>query len=228
MKLIFLHGLGQDVLSWQGVQFALSPLHSKTFDIFSHPKESYQEVKERLMERLQQESEPFILVGLSLGGVLALDLSRQDFPQLKGLVLAGTQYKLNTNPLYRLQILLFRLLPKHVFEKQDANKQQMLQILTELKGLNLTDTAKACPLPSLVICGSRDWPINLLLKNWPSSCQKAAIKKSQTEVIYSIPRNPMNSRKPSKSLLLNFKMKRLTFRTVILNIYKVIFKTFLR
>ena len=157
MKLIFLHGLGQDVLSWQGVQFALSPLHSKTFDIFSHPKESYQEVKERLTERLQQESEPFILVGLSLGGVLALDLSRQDFPQLKGLVLAGTQYKLNTNPLYRLQILLFRLLPKHVFEKQDANKQQMLQILTELKGLNLTDTAKACSLPSLVICGSKDW-----------------------------------------------------------------------
>ena len=157
MKLIFLHGLGQDVLSWQGVQFALSPLHSKTFDIFSHPKESYQEVKERLMEHLQQESEPFILVGLSLGGVLALDLSRQDFPQLKGLVLAGTQYKLNTNPLYRLQILLFRLLPKHVFEKQDANKQQMLQILTELKGLNLTDTVKACPLPSLVVCGSKDW-----------------------------------------------------------------------
>lgn len=33
----------------------------------------------------------------------------------------------------------------------------MLQILTELKGLNLTDTVKACPLPSLVVCGSRDW-----------------------------------------------------------------------
>ena len=72
-------------------------------------------------------------------------------------MLSGTQYKLNTNLLYRLQILLFRLIPKHVFEKQDANKQQMLQILTELKGLNLTDTVKACPLPSLVVCGSRDW-----------------------------------------------------------------------
>ena len=186
MKLIFLHGLGQDVLSWQGVQYALSPLHSKTFDIFSHPKESYQEVKERLMERLHQESEPFILVGLSLGGVLALDLSRQDFPQLKGLVLAGTQYKLNTNPLYRLQILLFRLLPKRVFEKQDANKQQMLQILTELKVV------------------AEIGPINLLLRSWPSSCLKVAIKKSQTEVIYSIPRNPMNWPKPSKSLLVNF------------------------
>ena len=157
MKLIFLHGLGQDAHSWQGVQDALSPLHSESFAIFSHPSESYQEAKERLTEFLQLESEPFILVGLSLGGVLALDLSSQDLPQLKGLVLSGTQYKLNTNLLYRLQILLFRLIPKHVFEKQGANKQHMLQIFTELKTLNLTDTAKTCPLPSLVVCGSKDW-----------------------------------------------------------------------
>ena len=33
----------------------------------------------------------------------------------------------------------------------------MLQILTELKGLNLTAVAKSCPLPTLVVCGSRDW-----------------------------------------------------------------------
>ena len=157
MKLVFLHGLGQDAHSWQSVQDALSPLPSDSFAIFSYPSESYQEAKERLTEYLQQESEPFILVGLSLGGVLALDLSSQDLPQLKGLVLSGTQYKLKTNLLYRLQILLFRLLPKQVFEKQGANKQHMLQILTELKSLNLTNTAKTCQLPSLVICGSKDW-----------------------------------------------------------------------
>ena len=156
MKLVFLHGLGQDAHSWQSVQDALSPLPSDSFAIFSYPSESYQEAKERLTECLQQESEPFILVGLSLGGVLALELSSQDLPHLKGLVLSGTQYKLKTNLLYRLQILLFRLLPKQVFEKQGANKQHMLQILTELKSLNLTDTAKPCPLPSLVICGSKD------------------------------------------------------------------------
>ena len=156
MKLVFLHGLGQDAHSWQSVQDALSPLPSDSFAIFSYPSESYQEAKERLTECLQQESEPFILVGLSLGGVLALELSSQDLPHLKGLVLSGTQYKLKTNLLYRLQILLFHLLPKQVFEKQGANKQHMLQILTELKSLNLTDTAKTCPLPSLVICGSKD------------------------------------------------------------------------
>ena len=157
MKLVFLHRLGQDAHSWQSVQDALSPMHSESFAIFSSPSESYQEAKERLTECLQQESEPFILVGLSLGGVLALELSSQDLPHLKGLVLSGTQYKLKTNLLYRLQILLFRLLPKHVFEKQGANKQHMLQILTELKSLNLTNTAKTCQLPSLVICGSKDW-----------------------------------------------------------------------
>ncbi len=157
MKLVFLHGLGQDAHSWQSVQDALSPLPSDSFAIFSYPSESYQEAKERLTECLQQESEPFILVGLSLGGVLALELSSQDLPHLKGLVLSGTQYKLKTNLLYRLQILLFRLLPKQVFEKQGANKQHMLQILTELKSLNLTNTAKTCQLPSLVICGSKDW-----------------------------------------------------------------------
>ena len=156
MKLVFLHGLGQDAHSWQSVQDALSPLPSDSFAIFSYPSESYQEAKDRLTEYLQQESEPFILVGLSLGGVLALELSSQDLSQLKGLVLSGTQYKLKTNLLYRLQILLFHLLPKQVFEKQGANKQHMLQILTELKSLNLTDTAKTCPLPSLVICGSKD------------------------------------------------------------------------
>lgn len=157
MKLVFLHGLGQDAHSWQSVQDALSPLPSDSFAIFSYPSESYQEAKERLTECLQQESEPFILVGLSLGGVLALELSSQDLPHLKGLVLSGTQYKLKTNLLYRLQILLFRLLPKQVFEKQGANKQHMLQILTELKSLNLTNTAKTCQLPSLVISGSKDW-----------------------------------------------------------------------
>ena len=156
MKLVFLHGLGQDAHSWQSVQDALSPMYSESFAIFSSPSESYQEAKDRLTEYLQQESEPYILVGLSLGGVLALELSSQDLPHLKGLVLSGTQYKLKTNLLYRLQILLFRLLPKQVFEKQGANKQHMLQILTELKSLNLTDTAKTCPLPSLVICGSKD------------------------------------------------------------------------
>ena len=157
MKLVFLHGLGQDAHSWQSVQDALSPLPSDSFAIFSYPSESYQEAKERLTECLQQESEPFILVGLSLGGVLALELSSQDLPHLKGLVLSGTQYKLKTNLLYRLQILLFRLLPKQVFEKQGANKQHMLQILTELKSLNLTNTAKTCQLPSSVISGSKDW-----------------------------------------------------------------------
>ena len=69
----------------------------------------------------------FILVGLSLGGVLALDLSRQDFRNSR----AWSLQELNTNqhqsPLSAPDPSLSST-SKHVFEKQDANKQQMLQI----------------------------------------------------------------------------------------------------
>ena len=41
--------------------------------------------------------------------------------------------------------------------------------MTDLKGLNLTDTAKVCSLPSLVICGSKDWA------NQPSSKKLAKL-----------------------------------------------------
>ena len=145
----------------------------KLFDIFSHPKKAIRKLKKGWWSASSKKADPFILVGLSLGGVLALDLSRQDFPQLKGLVLAGTQYKLNTNPSIGSRFSFFVCFPSMSFEKQDANKQQMLQILTELKGLNLTDTVKVCPLPSfLLFVVAEIGPINLLLKNWPSSCQR--------------------------------------------------------
>ncbi len=90
MKTNFLHGLA-DVLSWQGVQFALSPCTPKLFDI--SPIQKLSELKKGWWSASSKKANPFILVGLSLGGVLALDLSRQDFLQLKGLVLQ----ELNTN-----------------------------------------------------------------------------------------------------------------------------------
>ena len=142
MKLILLHGLGQDVLSWQGVQFALSPLHSKTFDIFSHPKES-SSGSQRKVDGAPPARKRTLYSGRTLTGRCSRSRSLQPrLATLKGLVLSGTQYKLNTNLLYWLQVLLFRMIPKRVFEKQGANKQHMLQIFTELKTLNLTDTAK--------------------------------------------------------------------------------------
>ena len=172
MKVIFLHGLGQDERSWKEVQEALADVPTESLALFPRGNESYQDIRQATLQHLQVQNQPFILVGLSLGGLLALDLADQALPHLKGLILSGTQYNLADNFLYRLQILVFKLMPKSVFSKQGADKKHMLQILTELRKVNLTDKVKKIMLPSLLVCGSKDKPnlkaaykLNKLLKN---------------------------------------------------------------
>ena len=172
MKVIFLHGLGQDERSWKKVQEALVNVPTESLALFPRGNESYQEIRQATLQHLQTQEQPFILVGLSLGGLLALDLADQALTHLKGLILSGTQYNLADNFLYRLQILVFKLIPKRVFTKQGADKDQMIRILTELRKVNLTDKVKKIKRPSLLVCGSKDKPnlkaaykLNKLLKN---------------------------------------------------------------
>ncbi|MCY7027901.1 alpha/beta fold hydrolase [Streptococcus sanguinis] len=171
MKVIFLHGLGQDAHSWKKVQEVLANVSTESLALFPKGNESYQDIRQATLQHLQAQNQPFILVGLSLGGLLALDLADQALPHLRGLILSGIQYNLADNFLYILQILVFKLMPKSVFSKQGADKDQMIRILTELRKVNLTDKITKIKLPSLLICGSKDKPnlkaaykLNKLLK----------------------------------------------------------------
>ena len=156
MKLVFLHGLGQSAESWKEVQSQLTDYPSAAIELFPSGVSSYQKAKERVYQYLAQETEPFVLVGLSLGAALALELSSYDLPNLRALVLSGCPLKLSGNILFYLQLLIFKLLPKRVFEKQGADKALMVGISEELKTLDLREIAKTCPYPTLLICGSKD------------------------------------------------------------------------
>ena len=158
MKLIFLHGLGQSADSWKEVQELLVDYPSEALDLFPSGVATYQEAKERIYQHLSEETEPFILVGLSLGAALALELSSYDLPNLQGLVLSGCPLKLAGNILFKIQLMIFKLLPKRVFEKQGADKALMVGISEELKTLDLTAIAGTCLYPTLLICGSKDKP----------------------------------------------------------------------
>lgn len=158
MKLIFLHGLGQSAASWQEVQDLLAEYPSEALELFPSGVSTYQEAKIRIYQHLSKETEPFILVGLSLGAALALELSNYDFPNLQGLVLSGCPLKLSGNIPYFIQLMIFKLIPKKVFEKQGADKTLMVGVSEELKTLDLTDIAGICPYPTLLICGSKDKP----------------------------------------------------------------------
>ena len=158
MKLIFLHGLGQSADSWQEVQELLVDYPSEALELFPSGVATYQEAKERIYQYLSKETEPFVLVGLSLGAAMALELSSYDLPNLQALVLSGCPLKLAGNILFYIQLLIFKLLPKRVFEKQGADKTLMIGVSEELKTLDLTDIAGICPYPTLLICGSKDKP----------------------------------------------------------------------
>ena len=158
MKLVFLHGLGQSAESWKEVRNLLTDYPSEAIELFPSGVGNYQQAKERVYQHLAQETEPFVLVGLSLGAALALELSSYNLPNLRALVLSGCPLKLAGNILFYVQLLIFKLLPKRVFEKQGADKALMVRVSEELKTLDLREIARNCPYPSLLICGSQDKP----------------------------------------------------------------------
>ena len=158
MKLIFLHGLGQSSESWKEVQGLLADYPSEILELFPSGVCSYEEAKKRVAKHLSEEKQPFVLIGLSLGATLALELSSYDLPNLQALVLSGCPLKLAGNILFKIQLMIFKLLPKSFFEKRGANKALMVGVSEELKTLDLTDISRTCPYPTLLICGSKDKP----------------------------------------------------------------------
>ena len=192
MKLIFLHGLGQSAESWKEVRNLLTDYPSEAIELFPSGVSNYQQAKERVYQHLAQEIEPFILVGLSLGAALALELSSYDLPNLRALILSGCPLKLSGNILFYLQLLIFKLLPKRVFEKQGADKALMVRVSEELKTLDLREIAKNCPYPTLLICGSQDKP-NL-------SSMKAIQELMSNSQFQIIPDGPhvLNKEKPKE------------------------------
>ena len=158
MKLIFLHGLGQSADSWKEVQYLLADYPSEALDLFPSGVGTYQEAKEHIYQHLSKETEPIVLVGLSLGAALTLELSSFEIPNLQALILSGCPLKLAGNIPFYIQSLIFKLLPKRIFEKQGADKSLLVGVSEELKTLDLREIAKNCSYPTLLICGSQDKP----------------------------------------------------------------------
>ena len=192
MKLIFLHGLGQSADSWKEVQYLLADYPSEALDLFPSGVGTYQEAKERIYQHLSKETEPFVLVGLSLGATLALELSSSEIPNLQGLVLSGCPLKLAGNIPFYIQLLIFKLLPKRIYEKQGADKALMVGVSEELKTLDLREIARNCPYPSLLICGSQDKPNLKSMKGL-----QQLIPNSQFEIIPDGP-HILNRAKPEE------------------------------
>ena len=158
MKIVFLHGLGQDETSWDEVIKALPNYDCLSIKLFEKDvfPSNFKVLEDKVLSILENIEEDFIIVGLSLGGMLALDTLQFDLPNLKGIVVSGGQYKMKGNLAFYMQYLLFACTPARVFKKQGVDKRAMKSFYAGLSQFNLTKVLAEIELPVQLICGQND------------------------------------------------------------------------
>ncbi len=156
---VFVHGSGQKETSWNEV---ISYMPSKE-DIMCPGLSSILEGKEASYENLyssfvnycNQIDGKIHLCGISLGGILALNYTL-DFPQkIETLVLIGTPHKI-PKAMFGFQNLIFRFLPKSIFETMAFDKKDTFALGSSMKNLDFSDRVGGIRCPALILCGEKD------------------------------------------------------------------------
>ena len=157
MKVVVLHGLGQTAVNYEQLTKHLREKGIESLAIDLSLKGPFDQVAAEVKKTLGALEEPYLLFGLSLGGVISLSLA-DALPFCEGLILSGSQYNLKKNVLFRVQILVMSILPQSFYEKRGVEKTSILNLQKSMKQLDLTDKARRITLPTLIICGSNDRP----------------------------------------------------------------------
>lgn len=157
MNRIFLHGLGQDAASWDGVCSLLEAEAAcpELTSFFEDGESTYQNLYQGFSAYCGTLDSPLDICGLSLGAVLALNYALDHPERVNSLALIAPQYKMPRG-LLRFQNLLFRLMPQAVFEGAGLKKRDMLSLTGSMLELDFTTQLGALKCPVLVLCGERD------------------------------------------------------------------------
>ncbi len=156
---IWLHGSGHKAASWdETISYMPSGEDIVCPDLASILKgkaATYENLYSAFAKYCNGFEGQIHLCGLSLGGILALNFAL-DFPQkLKTLVLIGTPYKV-PKAAFGLQNVVFRFLPKSVFDTMAFDKKDTFALGNTMKNLDFSDAVKNIQCPTLILCGEKD------------------------------------------------------------------------
>ncbi len=156
MRNIFIHGLGQDSKSWNEVRDNLLTTNIEYIDFTANDTAlNYSVLYENLKEVCAKDDSKINLVGLSLGGVLALNYAI-DFPnKVNSIVIVNGQYKM-PRFLLKLQSVIFKFLPATKFSKTGFSKENFINILKSMENINFTNDLSKVETKSLIIFGEKD------------------------------------------------------------------------
>lgn len=156
---IFVHGSGHKATSWEKTISYMTNNEDivcpNLSSILEGKEASYENLYSSFVKYCNEFDGQIHLCGLSLGGILALNFAL-DFPQkVKTLILIGTPYKV-PKVAFSFQNIIFRFLPKSIFETMAFDKKNTFALGDTMKNLDFSDRVKNIKCPTLILCGKKD------------------------------------------------------------------------
>lgn len=159
MKQIYVHGLGQTPDSWGRTVAQLAAAENSVCPDLSEMvrgnEASYKNLYAAFSDVCSKGEEPIDLCGLSLGGVLALNYAMDHPEKVNSLVLIAAQYKM-PQKLLQFQNMIFRVMPKFMFQKVGFTKTAFLHLCKTMMELDFSKSLEKVVCPTLIICGEKD------------------------------------------------------------------------
>ena len=159
MKRVYVHGLGQTPFSWEKT---ISNLDSKEQSICPNlagmlkgKEVNYKNLYKTFSNLCDEIDGSLDVCGLSLGGVIALNYAIDHPDKINSLVLIATQYKM-LKRLLQFQNMLFRLMPKSMFEEMGFEKSEFIQLCKTMMELDFSNSIQKVDCPVLVVYGEKD------------------------------------------------------------------------
>ena len=156
---IFVHGSGHKATSWEKTISYMTNNEDivcpNLSSILEGKEASYENLYSSFVKYCNEFDGQIHLCGLSLGGILALNFAL-DFPQkVKTLVLIGTPHNI-PKIAFGIQNIIFRFLPKSIFETMAFDKKNTFALGDTMKNLDFSDRVKNIKCPTLILCGKKD------------------------------------------------------------------------
>lgn len=159
MKQIFVHGLGQTPASWDKTILALGgrepPVCPDLAGLVRGREASYDNLYQAFSRLCAGTGGSVDLCGLSLGAVLSLHYAIDHPERVRSLVLIAPQYKMPKG-LLRFQNLLFRGMPKTMFQQTGFEKADFIRLCGSMIKLDFSHSLTEITCPVLIVCGKKD------------------------------------------------------------------------